>query len=642
MNSFLSAITYISGFALIALASKQIGQFLRKINLPLITGFLFTGIIAGPFILNLIPAEAVHSLRFIDELALAVIAFAAGNELYLKEIRDRFKSITWVTASLVTVTFTFTSLAILFLSTYIPFMQDMSMGLKVAVAILGGAVMVARSPSSAIAIVNELRAKGPFTKTALGVTVIMDVVVILLFGLNSSIADALVTNLNFDISFILLLLFELFLSVGIGYTLFKIIQIFLASNLSRMIKSTLLLIFGYGVFPFSFFIRNFSHDQWGLELIVEPLLICMLAGFLITNSSNHREQFSRIIHDVSPAIYILFFTLTGAFLSLDILIKTWPIAVALFGIRLVAIFIGSFSGGRFAGDPIEHNKIAWMAYITQAGVGLGLAKEIALDFPGWGESFATILISVIVLNQIAGPPFFKWAIKKVGESRIRAEGSDFDGHRDVILFGLKAQSISLARQLKEHNWHVKLVCTQEECEIQPIVPDIETFIIDEITIEQLEQVKPKNADAIVSFFDKERSYKVCELFYENYGTENMVVRLKDRSDFERFHKLGVKVVEPQTAVVSLLEHFVRSPVGTSLLLGMGEQQDMIDLEIRDPQLNDVSLKDIRLPLDVLVVSVQREGHTLVSRGYLKFKLGDKVTMVGPMDKLEEARLLFSI
>ncbi|MBT3240981.1 MAG: potassium transporter TrkA [Chloroflexi bacterium] len=640
MNSYLTAITYVSGFALIALASKQIGQFLRKINLPLITGFLITGIIAGPFILNLIPAEAVHSLRFIDELALAVIAFAAGNELYLKEIRDRFKSITWVTAGLVSVTFTFTSLAILFLSNYIPFMQDMSMGIKIAVSILGGAVMVARSPSSAIAIVNELRAKGPFTKTALGVTMISDVVVILLFGLNSSVADALVTGLNFDLGFIGLLLFELILSIGIGYVLFKIIQIILSSNFIRIIKSTLLLLFGYGVFPLSLAIRNFTHNQWSFELIVEPLLICMFAGFMITNYSSQREQFSRIIHDVSPAIYILFFTLTGAFLSLDILIKTWPIAVALFSIRVFTIFIGAFFGGRFAGDPPSQNKIAWMAYITQAGVGLGLAKEIALDFPVWGESFATILISVIVLNQLAGPPFFKWAIKKVGESHIRAKASEFDGQRDAILFGLKAQSISLARQLIEHNWQVKIVCTQEDCEAQPIVTDIETFIIDEITLEHLEQVKPKNADAIVSFFDNEKSYQICELFYENFGTENMVVRLKDRSDFERFHKLGVKVVEPQTAVVSLLEHYVRSPVGTSLLLGMGEQQDMIDLVVRDPQIHDVPLKDIRLPLDVLVVSVQRDGHTLVSRGYLKFKLGDKVTLVGPMDKLEEARLLF--
>ncbi len=642
MNTFITAISYISGFAIISLASKQIGHFLRRINMPLITGFLFTGIIAGPFILDLIPAEAIHSLRFIDELALAVIAFAAGNELYLKEIRDRFKSITWVTAGLVSVTFTLTSIAIFLLANFIPFMKEMPMAAKIAVAILGGAVLIARSPSSAIAIVNELRAKGPFTKTALGVTVIMDVVVILLFGLNSSISDALILGLNFNLGFIALLLFELLLSSLIGYILYKIVIAVLSSSYNSTFKTIGLLFFGYGVFPLAAMIRTFSHNQWQLELIVEPLLICMIAGFMITNFSKHRDDLSRILHEVSPAIYILFFTLTGAFLSLDILLKSLPIAFALFAVRLISIFIGSYTGGTIAKDPKAHNKIAWMAYITQAGVGLGLAKEIALDFPGWGESFATILISVIVLNQIVGPPFFKWAIKKVNESHVRAQSSEFDGNRDAIIFGLKAQSVSLAKQLMNHDWHVKLICTQQDCESQTIVPDIETHIIEDITLDDLNKIDAKNADAIVSFFDAEKSYKIVELFYENFGTENMVVRLKDRSDFERFNKLGVKVVEPQTAVVSLLEHYVRSPVGTSLLLGMGDQQDMIDLEVRDPTLNGVALRDLRLPLDVLVVSVQRQGQTLVSKGYLQFKLGDKVTVVGPMDKLEEARLIFNI
>ena len=120
----------------------------------------------------------------------------------------------------------------------------------------------------------------------------------------------------------------------------------------------------------------------------------------------------------------------------------------------------------------------------------------------------------------------------------------------------------------------------------------------------------------------------------------MVVRLKDRTDFERFHELGVLVVEPQTAVVSLLEHYVRSPIGTSLLLGMDLGQEMIDLEVRDPSLHGVALRDLRLPLDVLVLSVQRDGHTLIPRGYLQFKLGDKITMVGPKDKLEEVKLRF--
>ncbi len=73
---------------------------------------------------------------------------------------------------------------------------------------------------------------------------------------------------------------------------------------------------------------------------------------------------------------------------------------------------------------------------------------------------------------------------------------------------------------------------------------------------------------------------------------------------------------------------------------MDEEQEMIDLEVRNPNLHGAALRDLRLPLDVLVLSVHREGHMLVSRGYTQFQLGDKVTMVGPREKLEEVTLRF--
>jgi len=52
---------------------------------------------------------------------------------------------------------------------------------NVVVAMLCAVVAIARSPSSAIAVVTELQADGPFTQTMLGVTMVTDVLVILLF-----------------------------------------------------------------------------------------------------------------------------------------------------------------------------------------------------------------------------------------------------------------------------------------------------------------------------------------------------------------------------------------------------------------------------------------------------------------------------
>lgn len=117
-----------------------------------------------------------------------------------------------------------------------------------------------------------------------------------------------------------------------------------------------------------------------------------------------------------------------------------------------------------------------------------------------------------------------------------------------------------------------------------------------------------------------------------------MARLREQAEADRFRDLGVLVVEPQTAIVSLLDHFVRSPGGTSLLLGLDDKHDMVDVEIGNPSLQGTSLRTLRLPLDVLILSIMREGQALEPRGFTKFQLGDKVTMVGPKDKIDEVSL----
>ncbi|MBU4009821.1 MAG: cation:proton antiporter, partial [Proteobacteria bacterium] len=142
MESFFNIIIFAAGFTIIALASKQIGQFFAKAQLPLITGFLFTGIIAGPYMLGLISIETTESLRFVDEISLGFIAFAAGNELYLEELKSRLRIITWVTIGLLVFTFSFCSLTVFFLSDFIPFMREMPVAGRIAVSILAGAILV--------------------------------------------------------------------------------------------------------------------------------------------------------------------------------------------------------------------------------------------------------------------------------------------------------------------------------------------------------------------------------------------------------------------------------------------------------------------------------------------------------------------
>jgi len=633
----------LAGFALITLAAGEIGKLFARVRLPLITGFLFTGIIAGPFILGLLQKPAITRLHFIDEVALAFIAFAAGSELYLKELRGRFRSITWVTIGLVIFTFTLGSLAVLALAEFIPFMQSMPVPGRLAVAMLAGTILVARSPSAAIAIINEMRAKGPFTQTVIGVTVIMDVVVITLFAINSSIATTIFQGLAFDLGFILLLLAELLGSLGVGIALTRLIQIIMSLRLQSRIKIPAILLAGYAIFPLSSLLQQVSHDLLPFEIHLEPLLICMITGFWITNFSNYRAEFSNDLKQSGLPIYMAFFTLTGASLNLDTLGKTWPIALALFGVRLLGISLGSFSGGVLAGEPFSHNRIRWMGFITQAGVALGLARDVAIEFPRLGNDFATIIIALVVLNEVIGPAFFKWSIQLVGESHLRAKAPEFDGVRDALIFGLERQALVLGRHLQAHGWQSKIAFPEGSKHEDFEAGDIDIHPLPDLTLESLKELEPEHADAIVCLLDSdEDNYRICELIYEHFGIDTVVVRLKDRTLAPRFQALGVRIVDPSTATVRLLEQFVRSPSATSLILGLAGNQDIAEFEVRDPTLHGITLRNLRLPLDTLILSVRRREQVLISHGYTELEVGDRVTVIGSPQSLEEVMLRFDI
>lgn len=634
---------FLLNFSLIALASWQIGRLFAHFNLPKISGYLFTGLLAGPFVLDFASAEVIESLRFIDEISLAFIAFAAGSELYLPEIRGRLRSIGLVTAVIVFFTILGGTLAVFMLADFIPFMQEFSVSSQVAIALMAATIMVARSPSVAIALINELRARGPFTQMALGVTVISDVLVIVFFAISADIADAILTGVSINLGLLVLLVVELALSVGLGIILSRLLLLVLNRRWRLTVKTAVILGLGYGVYLLSGLVREYTHDNFPVEILLEPLLICMVGSFIINNYTQCRLEFSEILHDVGPYVYVAFFTLVGEGLKLEILAQVWPIALALALIRVGLILVGSFTGGLMAGDSIKSNRYKWMVFVTQAGVALGLAKEVAVEFPGWGDAFATTIIAMVVLNEIMGPILFKLALNRMGETHVQAEPAPFDGVRDTIILGLTPQSVTLARQLRAHHWQVRVAALDNQ-KMQQRLALLDGFmdvqLLPDFSVASLERLEARQADSFVLMLSDEDNLRVCELIYENFGTETVVVFAKDRELRPAFQELGALIVEPDTAVVSLLEQFVRAPSASTMLLGTAHQQEIVDVELRNRDLDGVTLRELRLPLDVLILSVRRGPQTLVTHGHTQLKLGDKVTLYGVTEKLDEVMLRF--
>jgi Kef-type K+ transport system membrane component KefB len=390
------------GFLL--LAAYLAGQVSSAVELPRITGFLLLGIAVGPHALGILPTEAVVDFRLINGGALALIALAAGGELRVNAVRRRLASIVSILSFQVVIVFAVVVGAVYWGRGFIPFLEGAPARAALAVGLIFGLVAVAKSPATTIAIITEERAKGVLTETVLGITVVKDVVVLVLIALLIPLA-AMVADPTKPFSFSTLqaVLVSIVASLGAGAFLGWLLTHYLRRSGENRV---LVLLFA------SFFLVSAS-ERFGLEYI----LIAMTAGFWVQNFSKQGHRFLRALEANSLPVYALFFAVAGADLRVDVLPSVWPIVLLIVVLRMGALAVSTWLGAALTHGTESVRRHAWMGFLAQAGVTLGVANIVRDRFPVWGADVATLIVAMIAVNQLVGPPAFRFALLKAGESR---------------------------------------------------------------------------------------------------------------------------------------------------------------------------------------------------------------------------------
>ncbi|MFA7659600.1 MAG: cation:proton antiporter, partial [Anaerovoracaceae bacterium] len=67
--------------AILLLAGLLFGRLVKQIKLPNVTGYLLAGLLLGPYVLGVVPADLLAGFSIISDIALAFIAFTIGCEL---------------------------------------------------------------------------------------------------------------------------------------------------------------------------------------------------------------------------------------------------------------------------------------------------------------------------------------------------------------------------------------------------------------------------------------------------------------------------------------------------------------------------------------------------------------------------------
>ena len=216
-------------------------------------------------------------------MALALIALYAGGELKLKNLVEHKKSLIVIIFCQFLIVLGVTLVLFLTRANFSIFSNKTNIQI-VGVAVLIGVVCVARSPATAIAIINETRSKGRVTDIVLGTTIALDVLIIILFAIAVSLCRVVFESSQaWDLHFFFILSTEIVISIIMG--------IFLGFILLRYMKHVhvilpiVLLTVGFLVVKFSYYLTDYLEHIHGIGLKIEPLLICITAGFVVQNFS---------------------------------------------------------------------------------------------------------------------------------------------------------------------------------------------------------------------------------------------------------------------------------------------------------------------------------------------------------------------
>ena len=172
--------------------------------------------------------------------------------------------------------------------------------------------------------------------------------------------------------------------------------------------------------------------------------------------------------------------------------------------------------------------------------------------------------------------------------------------------------------------------------------DVDELLIAEVNADTLGQFVDADTAAVVAMLpDDDANHYALRFAFEEHGIDRLVARPAGASHAGEFTDLGVFIVDPGSAMVTLLEQAVTAPQSTALFLHRDPDRTGSQATVTNPDVHGALLRDLKLPPDVLVLEIQRGESTLLAQGSTIFRLGDEVTYVAERDSLEEVRLRLS-
>lgn len=380
--------------AIVMLSALICGRLVKHINMPNVTGYLIAGLILGPFLTNLIPADMVTNFSVASDMALGFIAFSIGSEFkisYFKKVGaapiviaccESFGAVLIVTLTCILLKF------------------------PLPLAILLGAIAAAPAPAQTIMVVKQYNARGPMTSMLMSVVAIDDATALIAFGFAATIVKAMEESRGISILSILEPVYE----VGVSFVLGFLLSIIMIIFFRHFKKASNRLCVMVGILFLTIWISN--------QIGGSALLSCMALGAGLVNLFDEVDKVMEITNSFTPPLLMLFFAISGAGFDVAALKGIGLIGIVYVVMRVIGKMLGAYVGGKIMKQDEKTCRYLGPTLMPQAGVALGLIMVAQTIVPQYGSQISTVILCSTFIYSILGPSVAKWALTKAGEIKV--------------------------------------------------------------------------------------------------------------------------------------------------------------------------------------------------------------------------------
>ncbi len=393
----------LAAIGFVILAAFTVGEILSGLGLPKVTGYILAGVSLGPQVSNILSERVVGELGMFNTLALGLIATTAGLELDLGAIRKVSRTLAATVGAKLLLLPLFVGLPFVAIQTLHPFFPFAGWSAAVAMGLILAVLGIGTSPAIALAVVNDSGAQGRLSDLLLSIAVVKDLVVVISLAIAIAVARALVApEADFEPAVLLHLGGELGASVLVGAVVGGLLILYIRYVQAEMLFSVLIMVL----------IVAEASQYLKLEL----LLVFIVSGFVVRNFSRYEHQLLDPLERIALPVFVLFFTTAGAGVDLRATLALLPLAATLVACRALAYFVAGRIGGRLGGESAAVSHNAWLTYLPQAGVTLGLVVIAAQAVPELRDPITKLGMALVALNLLVGPITMGLGLRRAGET----------------------------------------------------------------------------------------------------------------------------------------------------------------------------------------------------------------------------------